>query len=610
VFCPACATPIPDGAAACPACGRARAAEPATGTLTPPSGVPLPPVPSLQADTLAQRLQEAIGENYKVERALGAGGFAVVYLVRDLNLKRKLAVKVLSPDVIASKTALERFRREAETVAQLSHPNIVPLHFVGQKDDLVYLTMECVEGGSLADRLEKEGKLPADEVARIMREVAGALAHAHKRGVVHRDIKPHNVLLEAESGRCLVTDFGIARTAEASSLTASGMLVGTPAYLSPEQVSGHHSDHRSDIYALGVMGYEMLTGQPPFTGPTPTAVLMKRLAGDPTPIQKLRPDVPPAVRDAIEGCLAQNPDERFQSAADVVRALGGQTPVSAGHSTAEFVLRRRRERKRSVILAGAAAVLLVAVAALAGLWLRSRPTTPPLLPVDSGMVIVPGGLVRVGLDDGPAHVRPSFAATVDSFGIDVREVSVGDYAAFVAARAFPTPWRGEAPNERLPVTGVFWAEATSYCAWKHPDGGRLPSETEWEAAARGTVGRRFPWGDEWNPAGANTAGAQRDGPAPTGSYPAGATEQGVLDLHGNVWEWTSSVVAPYPGSSWSVPTGFADAYVIRGGAFDAVDRVATAALRGYTKPSLTDRTDLNKTGFRCVMPLRRPPMVR
>src|ERR1043166_1890064 len=163
-------------------------------------------------DELKQRLQSALGDQYAVEKPLGAGGFAVVYLVRDLSLKRSLAVKVLSPDLITSKTVLERFRREAETVAQLSHPNIVPLHFIGQKDDLLYLAMACIDGGSVADRLEKQGPLPVAEVERVTMEVASALAHAHKRGVIHRDIKPQNVLIDSDSGRSLVTDFGIART--------------------------------------------------------------------------------------------------------------------------------------------------------------------------------------------------------------------------------------------------------------------------------------------------------------------------------------------------------------------------------------------------------------
>ena len=198
---------------------------------------------------LAERLQHALGDDYVVDRALGAGGFAVVFLVRDVKLKRQLAVKVLSPDAITSRSALERFRREAETVAQLSHPNIVPLHFIGQQDDLVYLTMQCVDGGSLGDRLEREGRLPIDDATRIMREVAGALAHAHKRGVIHRDIKPQNILLDAETGRALVSDFGIARTAEAGPLTGTGVIIGTPAYLRPEQLTGEGSDHRAHLRA-------------------------------------------------------------------------------------------------------------------------------------------------------------------------------------------------------------------------------------------------------------------------------------------------------------------------------------------------------------------------
>src|SRR3954466_4722503 len=253
-------------------------------------------------DELAQRLQAALGEGYAVEKPLGAGGFAVVYLVRDLNLKRSLAVKVLSPDLITSKTVLERFRREAETVAQLSHPNIVPLHFIGQKDDLLYLAMACIDGGSVADRLDKTGPLPIPDVQRIVSEVASALAHAHKRGVIHRDIKPQNVLTDAESGRSLVTDFGIARTAD-SSLTATGMFVGTPAYLAPEQVTGEPSDHRADIYALGVMAYELLAGKTPFTGNTPTAVLMKRLAGPPEPIMSVRKDTPPELAAVVDTCM-------------------------------------------------------------------------------------------------------------------------------------------------------------------------------------------------------------------------------------------------------------------------------------------------------------------
>jgi formylglycine-generating enzyme required for sulfatase activity/tRNA A-37 threonylcarbamoyl transferase component Bud32 len=617
VHCQNCGNAIPDGSTVCPLCQKAAlpsAPAVATGALTPPDGLAVgaammttpgdaaapPPAPA-QLDALAERLQAAIGDQYKVERTLGAGGFAVVYLVRDLNLKRKLAVKVLSPDLITSKTVLERFRREAETVAQLSHPHIVPLHFIGQKEDLLYLAMECIDGGARADRIEREGKLPVDEVARILREVAGALDHAHRRGVIHRDIKPHNVLIEAETGRSLVTDFGIARTAEGSSLTASGMMVGTPAYLSPEQVTGATADHRADLYALGVMGYEMLTGQPPFTGPTPTAVLMKRLSGTPTPVGKLRADVPPVIADVIDGCLAQDPAERFQTGAEIVRALGGQTPTSGSHPTSEM-RRRARKKSRMPLAVGGTVVGLLAVAGLVSIVVRGGGPVAPSGPVvPPGTTVVPSGTYVVGTDNGQAAARPAHQVVLQPFAIERTEVTVGAFKAFVDSTGFPAPWGAAMPDPRLPVTRVLWAEASNYCSWKYGNGGRLPTEEEWEAAARGLADRRYPWGDRWQPGRANLASARRNGPAPVGTYGLGATPDSILDLVGNVWEWTSSQLRAYPGGP--ALTASANAYVIRGGAFDTADSLAAPSYRGGPLPADMDRDLLARTGFRCVVPV-------
>jgi len=553
-------------------------------------------------DELADRVQSALGDGYAIEGKLGAGGFAVVYSVRDLNLKRTLAVKVLSPDVIASHSVLERFRREAETVAQLSHPNIVPLHFIGQKDDLVYLVMQCVDGGSLADRLERERQLPVDDAIRIFQEVAGALAHAHKRGVVHRDIKPQNVLIDSETGRALVTDFGIARTAEGGSLTATGMVVGTPAYLSPEQVTGEASDHRSDIYSLGVMMYEMLAGQPPFTGPTPTAVLMKRLAGPPEPLGNLRPDVPPVVSELVDACLATDPNERIGNAADIVRALSGATPVSGGHTTRGGlrVQKAKQGRKSNLVTYAVIAGVVIGAVALAAV-MASRISSPraaaAVTPVDSGMVLIAAGTYTIGSNSGPPSARPAHPVPLAAFGIGMHEVTVGDYERFVAARGVPAPWTTR-PASALPVTGVTYGEAVNYCAWRHPDGGRLPTEEEWEAAARGPGGRMYPWGDAWDAAAANIAGSGRGGPAPVGSYPAGRTPEGVDDLIGNVWEWTSSVFRQYGDSS-----GGSGLYVIRGGGFNAIPSVSSNVFRGQAHP-VTERANLAATGFRCAMPAR------
>jgi formylglycine-generating enzyme required for sulfatase activity/tRNA A-37 threonylcarbamoyl transferase component Bud32 len=520
----------------------------------------------------------------------------VVYLVRDLSLKRRLAVKVLSPDVISSHSVLERFRREAETVAQLSHPHIVPLHFIGQKDDLIYLVMEAIEGGSLADKLTRDRQLSIEEAARIFQEVASALAHAHKRGVVHRDIKPQNVLLDAESGRALVTDFGIARTSEGGSLTATGMVVGTPAYLSPEQVTGEPSDHRADIYALGVMMYEMLAGQPPFTGATPTAVLMKRLGGPPPPLQSVRSDIPAPLADLVDACLATDPNDRIQNAADIVRAVTGHSPVSGGHTTSTR-MRVTKPKSRKPLLIGIAAGIVL-LAAVAG-YLASRPDgAPPVAPVDPGMALIPAGTYMIG-DNASEATSPAHEVTLAAFGIDTLEVTTGDYEKFVQSGTVQAPWTTR-PDSLLPVTGVRLSEARSFCAWRHPEGGRLPTEEEWEAAARGLESRKYPWGPQWNAAAANVNNQTR-GPVRVGSYPAGRTPQGVHDLIGNVWEWTSSPYRSY-GNPNAPATGM---YVIRGGGFNANPTVATPVFRGQYDPA-TERTNLAGTGFRCAMTARAP----
>jgi serine/threonine protein kinase len=553
-------------------------------------------------DELAARLQDALGDNYHVERPLGAGGFAVVYLVKDLSLKRSLAVKVLSPDLITSKTVLERFRREAETVAQLSHPNIVPLHFIGQKDDLLYLAMACIDGGSVADRLEKEGPLPIGDASRIIAEVASALAHAHKRGVIHRDIKPQNVLLDGDSGRALVTDFGIARTTD-SSLTATGMFVGTPTYLAPEQVTGEPSDHRADIYALGVMAYEILGGKPPFDGPTPTAILMKRLAGPPEPIDAIRKEVPEELRRIVDACLASDPEERFQSASDIVAALGGDSKRTPTLGSATVVKRPEKSKGFSMpvyaLMAGA--LVLALVTSIYGLKIAgSRDKTGVTASAavdDSTMVAIPAGQYVIGRgSEGVA--APQHTVSLPAFRIGKREVSVGEYNDFVTAGRAVAPWNGSMPDPHMPVTRVTWGEARSYCAWKHPDGGRLPTEQEWEAAARGPSGSVYPWGNEPRAGAAYTADFKGKTPTHVGVLAAGATPTGILDMLGNVWEWTGSPMTAYPGGK-QLADSLANFMVIRGGAFNTPAEFATTWTRGYNRPA-TAREALEYTGFRCA----------
>ncbi|MCL4866665.1 MAG: serine/threonine protein kinase, partial [Gemmatimonadales bacterium] len=236
---------------------------------------------------LVQRLKEALGETYTIEGEIGRGGMGVVYRARDERLHRRVAIKVLPPELAFQKEIRERFTREAQTAARLQHPHIVPIHDVGEGNGLVYFVMGLVEGESLGGRIRRRGKLPAEEARRIMKETADALSAAHAVSVIHRDIKPDNILLEGTRGRVMVTDFGIAKalsTGSGATLTGVGVAIGTPSYMSPEQAAGERDvDGRSDVYSLGVVTYQMLTGELPFTAPTVAGILMQQIT-EPAPV--------------------------------------------------------------------------------------------------------------------------------------------------------------------------------------------------------------------------------------------------------------------------------------------------------------------------------------
>ena len=248
----------------------------------------------------------------------------VVYRAKDKRLKRIVAIKVLPPELAFQSQIKTRFLREAETAAQLSHPNIVPIYSVGEAEGLVFFVMTYISGDNLAKRLHERGVLPVEDVRRIAREVADALAYAHERGVVHRDIKPDNILLDSTTGRTMVTDFGIARAVSESDnrLTATGMALGTPAYMSPEQAAGDREiDGRSDLYSLGIVTYQMLCGEPPFVATSTPAMLVKHISERPTPVSQRRSDVPSDLSRAVMMCLEKDPENRFDTAAALVTAL-------------------------------------------------------------------------------------------------------------------------------------------------------------------------------------------------------------------------------------------------------------------------------------------------
>ena len=294
--------------------------------LTLPTRRRLPdPLATAADDELRAHVERALTAHYELDCEIGRGGMGIVYRARDRRLKRTVAIKLLPPELAFRSEIKTRFLREAETAAQLSHPNIVPIYSVDEQAGLVFFIMAYISGDNLAKRLHERGVLTTDETRKIMRDVGDALAYAHECGVVHRDIKPDNILLDAVTGRPMVTDFGIARAMDGSGdsrLTATGMAIGTPAYMSPEQAAGERDiDGRSDLYSLGILGYQMLTGEPPFTAGSTPAMLVKHISERPIPVQQRRSDVPADLARSVMVLLEKDPAHRFLTASALVAAL-------------------------------------------------------------------------------------------------------------------------------------------------------------------------------------------------------------------------------------------------------------------------------------------------
>ena len=368
--CSACRIPLPDDASFCFKCGTAT-----------PSDRGAPARAATHAAKEMARIQAALGDRYVVSEALGSGGMATVYRARDKRHQRDVAVKVLQSELAATVEA-QRFLQEIEIAAGLNHPHILPMHDSGEADGVLYYVMPLVEGETLEDRLQRSGRLPPDEAVRLAREVAEALQFAHDRGIIHRDIKPGNILIQA--GHALVSDFGIARALESvgAALTETGYSVGTPQYMSPEQALGEPDiDGRADIYAVGAVLYEMLTGQVPYRGKTAQAVLANKITSDPLPFDAASLGVPSVLDRVIRRAMARDPADRYQSAEELADTLvlvdmnvlteGVRTALVAKSETSSAGI--TAAQRRLAVVAGMSTAATLALIYAAGQWVGLPP---------------------------------------------------------------------------------------------------------------------------------------------------------------------------------------------------------------------------------------------
>ena len=395
-FCADCRRPVPAGALFCSACGSA------TPTTLEPVREPLP-----GEDRARAALQSAMGGGFKVGNLLGQGGFGMVFAARDLRLGRDVAVKMLRRELLFAEGVAERFRQEAQALALLNHPHIVPIFDIGETPELLYLVMPLLRGRSLAARLRTGGVLPLDVARRIIVGIAGALAAAHRAGLVHRDIKPENIMLEGADEHPLLMDFGIAKAlrGQGTSLTSTGMILGTPLYMSPEQARGEDTvDTRADIYSLGALAFELFTGRVPFPGETGEVVLYHHLMTPPPDPRTLRPELPESTARALQRALSKRAEDRFQTVEEFAAALGGGDATVGGAS----------QRRWSVGIL--ARVTLLGTSLILGGW-AWRAGSQPLTRVEvAGELIVEELRVRLA-GAAPLWQRPLTLKTLSLAGL-------------------------------------------------------------------------------------------------------------------------------------------------------------------------------------------------
>jgi formylglycine-generating enzyme required for sulfatase activity/tRNA A-37 threonylcarbamoyl transferase component Bud32 len=467
---------------------------------------------------------------FEILETLGQGGYGIVYRVKDTILNVERALKVLHPVLLADPTFIERFKREAQIMARLDHPHIVPVYDMDQISEHVYISMRYVAGGSLKEILKQEGRLSFDRSLEITKQIASALEYAYQQPekLIHRDIKPSNILFEKD-GSVRLSDFGFAKalsSADSISLSASGGMIGTPNYMAPEIWRGKGATAATDVYSLACVFYEMITGEMLFPGESPPEIMTSHMLDGPQFPEKWKKDIPEGIDDVLRQSMAREAKQRYDSA---------------------IIFFDRLERLIEKPLIKAPPVINREIQIIDGCGIP--------------MVLIPAGSFMMGSKDGEKSEKPVHEVWLDDYYMDVYAVTNQSYAQFLNENGNQQegnfPWFDEKSSyakihkksghwevdngyEDHPVVEVTWYGARAYCEWR---GGRLPSEAEWEKAARGgLVGKKYPWGDEKptctkgaeNGAQYNRCNGQT---VAVGSYAPNG--YGLYDMAGNVWEWVA-----------------------------------------------------------------------